>query len=392
MSSNTKKNRKIIRIGFIFNHSFFLGGGEISLFELIRKLDKKRFKPIVIVPGSGEIGRKLQCNNIEVHSIPFPPLREIITLSPIKSFFYLIKFFKKHRIDLIHANGSRVCFYCAIAGRILKTPVIWHVRESFSDLFYYDWLLANLATIIICVSKSVQKKRFKRFGENEKDRIAVVYNGVDTSKFHKNFKNRSEARNKLDIKPSVVLFGLIGNIIQRKSQDFFIKAFARAKQIQPDISAKVLIIGHFFDEKYLNYLRQLVTDLNLHSNIIFREFTDDISKILSGIDIFVLSSKSEGFCRSLLEAMSCGLPIIATRLSEIEEAIIDTKNGLLVDFMNIEKMSSAVIMLCKSKRLCNEIGTYNRLVAERKFSLITHVKSIESIYLNIFRKSRHYLC
>jgi hypothetical protein len=60
------ENKKT-RIAHIFNHSYFLGGGEISFFELIRKLDKGLFKPIVIVPAAGEIERKLQCNNIEVH-------------------------------------------------------------------------------------------------------------------------------------------------------------------------------------------------------------------------------------------------------------------------------------------------------------------------------------
>ena len=58
-----KRNRRL-NIGFIFNHSFFLGGGEISFFELIRKLNKRFFKPVVIVPESGEIEKKLKYHNI----------------------------------------------------------------------------------------------------------------------------------------------------------------------------------------------------------------------------------------------------------------------------------------------------------------------------------------
>jgi glycosyltransferase involved in cell wall biosynthesis len=216
------ENKKT-RIAHIFNHSYFLGGGEISFFELIRKLDKGLFKPIVIVPAAGEIERKLQCNNIEVHLIPFPSLKSIIKLSPLKAVFNLCKFLREKRIDLIHANGSRVCLYGAIAGRIIKTPVIWHVRESLKDLLLYDWLLAILANAIICVSKSVQLKRFGRFGQSVNKKISIVYNGVDTSEFQESFERRDKVRTQFSLKPSEILIGLIGNIIPRKAQDFFLK-------------------------------------------------------------------------------------------------------------------------------------------------------------------------
>jgi glycosyltransferase involved in cell wall biosynthesis len=377
------KGYKKIRIGFIFNHSFFLGGGEISFFELIRKLDKARFKPIVIVPASGEIKRKLQYNDIEVHSISFPSLRSIIKFSPFKALFNLINFLKKNRIDLIHVNGSRVCLYGAIAGRIIKTPVIWHVRESLSDLFLYDWLLAGLANVIICVSRSVQLKRFRRFGKRANKKISVVYNGVDTSKFQRCSEKRDEVRAQLSLKPSEVLIGLIGNIIPRKAQDFFLKGFAKAKQIQPEIPIKVIVIGHNLDKQFSDYLRELVTDLDLDSNVIFQEFSDEILNLFSALDIFALSSKSEGFCRSLLEAMSCGLPIIATKISEIEEALINKENGILVDFMDTKTMASAIITLCKNVTMRREIGSRNRSAVEKKFSLISHTKTIECLYLRV---------
>jgi glycosyltransferase involved in cell wall biosynthesis len=362
------KRYKRITIGFIFNHSFFLGGGEISFFELIRKLDRERFKPIVIVPASGEIERKLQNDNIEVHSIPFPSLKSLIKFSPLKALINLINFLKKSKIDLIHVNGSRVCLYGAIAGRIIKKPVIWHVRESLTDLLFYDFLLATLANVIVCVSRSVQLKRFGRFGQKVNKKISVVYNGVDTSKFQKCSKKRNEVRAQLSLKSSEILIGLIGNIIPRKAQDFFLKGFAKAKEIQPELSAQVLLIGHYLNKRYSDYLRQLATDLGLHSNVIFHEFSDEIPNILSALDIYALSSKSEGFCRSLLEAMSSGLPIIATRISEIEEAIIENKNGILVDFMDIEKMASAIITLCKNETMRNEIGRNNRLTVDRNFT------------------------
>jgi glycosyltransferase involved in cell wall biosynthesis len=245
--------------------------------------------------------------------------------------------------------------------------------------------LASLANHIVCVSESVKSKRFGRFGPKIKHKISVVYNGVDTSVFQERNGTRSVFRSRLSVTENEILIGLVGNIIPRKAQDFFIKGFAKTKQLYPEISAKALIVGHFLDKDYKNYLKQLVTDLKLESSIIFHEFSDDIPNILSALDIFALSSRSEGFCRSLLEAMSCGLPIIATRISEIEEAITEKKNGILVDFMKIDQMASAIMSLCQNKMMRDEIGKRNRLKAQRYFNLDGHSKTMEALYLNILK-------
>jgi glycosyltransferase involved in cell wall biosynthesis len=387
-NQNITDCHKRITIGFIFNHPFFLGGGEISFFELIRTIDKERFKPIVIVPASGEIERKLKYNDIHVHSVSFPSIKDIINFTPLRSLFNLIKFLKEHRIDIIHINGSRVCIYGGIAGRILKIPVIWHVRESITDRFVYDCFLATLANAIVCVSKSVQLKRFGRFGQRVNKKISIVYNGVDTNRFKERVKKRNEVRAQLSLEPFEILIGLIGNIIPRKAQDIFLKGFAKAKQLQPDIAVKVLLIGRHLDKQFSNYLRKLVTDFDLHSNVIFQEFSYEIPNIFSGLDIFALSSKSEGFCRSLLEAMSCGLPIIASKIEEIEEAVIDKKNAILVDINDTNKMAFAIIKLCADSSLRKEIGMLNRNVAVKQFSLSSHTSAIESIYGRLFDERR----
>jgi mannosyltransferase len=195
-------------------------------------------------------------------------------------------------------------------------------------------------------------------------------------------------RAQLSLEPFEILIGLIGNIIPRKAQDIFLKGFAKAKQLQPDIAVKVLLIGRHLDKQFSNYLRKLVTDFDLHSNVIFQEFSYEIPNIFSGLDIFALSSKSEGFCRSLLEAMSCGLPIIASKIEEIEEAVIDKKNAILVDINDTNKMAFAIIKLCADSSLRKEIGMLNRNVAVKQFSLSSHTSAIESIYGRLFDERR----
>jgi hypothetical protein len=142
--------REKIKVAFAYNHAFFLGGGEISLSELIRALNKSLFEPVVLVPSSGEIEAFFEKQKVEVLVTPFPPLKHMVA-RPFSSFGRLFASLKNTKPNLIHANGSRVCFYSVLVGRLLGIPVIWHVRETLKDLFFYDAFLAWLLRVL-CAS------------------------------------------------------------------------------------------------------------------------------------------------------------------------------------------------------------------------------------------------
>jgi glycosyltransferase involved in cell wall biosynthesis len=98
------------------------------------------------------------------------------------------------------------------------------------------------------------------------------------------------------------------------------------------------------------------------------------------MDVFVLSSKSEGFSRALLEAMSSSLPILATRISEIEEAVADQKNALLINFEDVQSMASAIVTLANDEALRKRMGKKNRERAIEKFDLKGHAVAVENLY------------
>ncbi len=252
----SKKAKTKIRVAFIFNHSFFLGGGEISLFELIKNLDKTRFYPIAIVPKQGQIRNKLRANHVEVYICKFPSIEYFLNGSSLISLVKFIRVLKLKKVEVLHANGSRVALYAGIAGKILRIPIIWHVRETVKDIFCYDGLLGCLASKIICVSKSVQKKRFARFGSCINKKILVIYNGVDTKIFKNDVHIRNKIRKKLNLDGQVV-FGVIGNFVPLKGQDFFLKGFALANKKAKNLKAKALLVGRIIDKEYYHSIKKL---------------------------------------------------------------------------------------------------------------------------------------
>jgi glycosyltransferase involved in cell wall biosynthesis len=370
------------RIAHIFNHANFIGGGEISFFELIRMINKNSYQPIVIVPNAGEIEQKLNSINITTQTLRFPSLKGIMKFTPFKAIFNLIKFLKRNKINIIHANGSRVCFYASIAGKVLGIPTIWHVRETVKDLYWYDCILGILSSKIICVSKSVQRDRFTRYGKLINNKISIIYNGVDTKIFQKDKLSRKKIRENLGLK-NQILFGIVGNFVPLKGHNYFLKGFADARSRNLDLNAKILLIGRTIDDDYYKSLIGLIEQLNIKGDIIFKPYCSKIQEILSALDVFALPSIREGFNRSILEAMSCGLPIIATKINAIEEAIINKKNGLLFDSMNINKISKAIIKVYRNEAMRYEMGMCNRLTVDKNFNLFSHVKDIELFYSKI---------
>ncbi len=137
------------------------------------------------------------------------------------------------------------------------------------------------------------------------------------------------------------------------------------------------------DEKYRLSLQEKVKDLELSPHIFFVGFYEDVPQILRCLDIFSLPSLTEGFNRSLLEAMACGLPVVATAVGGNVEIVQDGVNGLLVPPSNPGALASAITELLKDKEKARKMGLEGKLLVKENFSIDINVRKIEKLYLQI---------
>lgn len=372
-----------LNVAYVFNCSFLMGGGEISFAELIRVLDTSAVSPVVLVPAEGEISEISRKAGNQVLISPLPSLREFQRGELIKHLRQLVRGLRNSGVQILHANGSRACFYCILAGRSLQIPVLWHVRETIRDLFLYDGLLAYGSTGIICASESIERKRLYRFGPPVRRKTVVVHNGVDTLKFQRLSEAREKTRGDWGVSKDEVLFGVVGNFVSHKRQDFFLNAFAKAVRVSPDLPARLILVGRRTSQPFYEKLQSLVRELDLIRRVRFLEYTDWIVDLLSGLDVLVLPSEREGFSRSIIEGMACSLPILATRIPEIEEAVVHGKTGLLFDRNDTDAAASAIIDLSRNADMRISLGATGRAVALEKLSLVRHARAIESVYRKI---------
>ena len=302
------------------------------------------------------------------------------------NFSYLMQLIKAVRLfkpDIIHSHlfGSNI--YCSIVGIITGVPVI-STFHGFVDADRNDrtlklkLMLLNLGSKkFVFVSKRLQTHFIHNLKINSKKAV-VIYNGVDTSRFRQGRNNR--LRDELGLTPQEIIFGSIGNIRPAKGYDILLQAAARVKQIDRHIRFVVAGEG---SGKLWGKLKSLQKELDLADTVFFLGFRENTVELLQGFDYFVLPSISEGFSIATIEAMACGLPIIATRSGGPEEIIENNMNGILIRSGDPEALACSIDSLVRSPEKSDGITACAIKTAENRFSLKKMLHEYEHIYKNV---------
>ena len=362
------------RVLYIDSGEGIFGGGQISLLELLAHIDTIKFQPLVILGEEAKLKKEVKKLGIECAFLPMPRFQWLNPFPFFAGFWRIFNFVRKQKIKLIHSNTSRAALYAGPVAKILSIPLIWHVRVQPPDNLL-DRFLVLFASRIIAVSRIV-KRRFEWF---KKDRVEIIYNGVDTQRFSPG-KAQDDVRKKLHINSEDMVIGAVGRLSPEKGLEYLISAIREVVNLYP--RTKVLLVGDG-DEKYRLSLQEKVKDLELSSHIFFVGFYENVPHILRCLDIFSLPSLTEGFNRSLLEAMACGLPVVATAVGGNVEIVQDGVNGLLVLPSNPGALAFAITELLKDKEKARKMGLEGKLLVEENFSIDINVRKIEKLYLQI---------
>lgn len=359
---------------YIENFSDIIGGGQISLLNLLERLKTDVFTPIVVCPGEGTFVDALKKRGIETYSITMGSLKDMNVIGFFRSIEDLRKLMRDKRIDLIHANGSRACFYAGIAAREKQIPVIWHVRIADSDGLW-DRVLANLSSRIIVISDAVSK-RFDWMRDKER-KVTTIYNGIDLEKFNPSL-NGGYTRKEFGLNAQVPLVGMVGRLDRYKGYPYLLKAARKVIDAIPE--CRFLIVGEGERRKELE---DLTNKLSLNNNVIFTGYREDVPEVLASLDLFVLSSVSEGLGRSIIEAMAMRKAVVATDVGGIPEIVKDKETGLLVASKDSDALAKAITELLVDKNKVKLMGLAGRKRAEERFDLDTHLKMTQKLYMDL---------
>lgn len=353
----------------------FRGGGQISLFHLVRNTDKFLFHPHVILPSNGTLAVKLQEQNIDVSFLNF------VKVSPKNVFKNLIllsdlfKLIGNQNIDLIHTDGPRNTFYAGLVAKIKKVPLVFHVRANNKDR--YDRILYCLSSKIILVADAL-KSRFDWVNKNRK--FITIYNGIDLSEFV-NGKKIGYIRKEYEIGKEDLVITFTGRIERLKGQRYLIDACGRLREALKNFY--VLLVGKISDLSYFEECKQRAVELGIQDKVIFTGHKDTVSHILADTDIFVSPSLFEAFPRSVLEAMGAGKPVILTDVGGCPEAVEEGISGFVVKAKDSTSLGDRITRLAKDPKMRKGMGDSAKMRAEMMFGIDQNVRETERVYKDL---------
>jgi glycosyltransferase involved in cell wall biosynthesis len=304
-------------------------------------------------------------------------------------------FILKHRneFDIVHLHGYSlrsilVIFWAKLLNKkiIIKMTCVGHDDPSSvyrrGKIINYFYLLADIYIGISPAFYSI----YSHMGLTH-NKYRQIPNGVDTKEFSpvKDNQEKIKLRSKLGLPKDINLILFIGHFSSRKSPDHLLKAWFKLLDSSAPKTGIVFIgrtdYGSFeIDKNVIDFVKSTTTKYQ-EKLIFFRENIYPIDEYYKASDIFVLSSSSEGFPNALLEAMSCGLPVISTRIEGITDWIIENNvNGLLYEYGDIDRLCLLLENLLNDIPLRNNIGFNARKTIQSRLDISITAMQIYKLY------------
>lgn len=216
-------------------------------------------------------------------------------------------------------------------------------------------------------------------------KLCLLYNGIDASKFRDVRKNRDVLRHKFGLLPDELLITVVGNLHSYKGHQDFLEALLIVRESLPG-KWVVWIAGRDESGNQTRY-EAWCENHNLDSKVFFLGARSDIPALLAAADLHVHPSHQEGLPNSVLEAMASGLPVIATAVGGIPELIEDNVSGCLVPPRSPAALAATLLRLLKDVEAREKIGSAASERVAHDFSIEASVHSYERLYGELFDSS-----
>jgi len=289
------------------------------------------------------------------------------------------------RPDILHCHLVRANLYGRIAARLAGVPVVISTHHGIEDYMVGDHvrdravrsverLTDSLVTCHVGVSEGMRRAAIRHLGIAP-DKIVAIPNGVDLALYNHNREERAIVRQELGLDPDAVVVGSVGVFNRTKNFQLLVQV---AKSILDRRSGVQFIIVGDGDQR--NELETMVAKLGLRRSLILPGFRADIHRVLRALDIFALTSRSEGFGLAVVEAMASGLPCVAFDVGALGELVADGQTGLLVKAGDAEAFSAALGRLIADPELRSYMGQAACARAEALFSVELMVRRYNELY------------
>ena len=353
-----------------------VGGAETLLVNLLRN-----FRPSHVVPSvaclkeKGPLGEEIEKEfTLTEHWLKSKyDLRVLPTLA---------SHIRNEKIDaLISVGAGDKMFWGRLAARIASVPVICSALHSTGwpdGVGRMNRWLTPVTDAFIAVAKP-HGQFLVDFEKFPAGKVVVIPNGVDTIRFQPDHESRSQVRKDLALAPDTPLVGIVAALRPEKNHALFLNA--ASKVIGKFPRAHFVIVG---DGPERTNLENTIAALNLGKKISLLGTRSDTPRLLAAMDVFALTSHNEASPVSILEALSCGVPVVSTRVGSVAESVHDHRNGFTVEPGDVDALADRIQYLLMNKESAEMMGNVGREHVQSHGSLETMVRSYEHLIHSIF--------
>ncbi len=335
------------------------GGTQKQMLEMAKRIDRNFFMPEIWTLRQGDALMHMAHEG----KIPVTMLCDTETLDTIAAIPAIWRQMKQSRPVLVHTCTAYPNIWGRIFARLYRSAVVvGSCRAQRNVGQQHERYLWRTAHAHICNASSIYNSLCELGVPQTK--LHLIPNGVDAEYFTPNTTGLVEA-------PELVC---VGRMVKAKEQEVLLHAFVDVLKHVPH--ARLHFVG---DGILLNERKQLACDLGLESNVIFHG-ASSAREHLQSARLFVFSSRDEGMPNAILEAMSCGLPIVSTNANGIADIVEHEKQGILVEVGDVDALAKGIVRLLTNVSLTENMGQAARKHVLENFSLENLTRMHEDVY------------
>jgi glycosyltransferase involved in cell wall biosynthesis len=380
MNGEKQPDRKRVKVLYVFA-ALPVGGAEEVLVTEVEGLDPTRFDPrICVLSEIGPVGKLLESRGFPVKALQRMKSHRFDPWI-IRDLYRLIK---TEKVEVVHTHLYDGNKYGRLAAGLARVPcLISHYHNVYvrrrTKYHLINRALSLLNDRILAVSQAV-KESVVRFDRIAPERIEVLYNGIDPSRFEGDFQD-SDVRQKFGVKPEDFLIGVVARLEEQKGHIYLFRALTQLLPAFPQI--KVLIVG---DGSRRSALEFSVREMGLSERVLFVGTRKDIPEILAALDLFIQPSLWEGFSLAILEALAIGAPVVATAVGGAAEVIRPGIDGLLIPPGEVSSLIATVREVILDPRKYREMGQRGKQTVGQKFTRAKHIAGLQELYLEVLAR------
>jgi sugar transferase (PEP-CTERM/EpsH1 system associated) len=346
---------------------------EHGVVKLANGSDRARVEPSICATTPGGALRALLKPDIPVFELRRRPGNDPLLV------WRLYRTFRRARPHIVHTHAWGTLVEGLLAARLARVPIIVHGEHGTLQLKPYQARVQRLAwgrvDQLLSVSSRLAERMAAATGFSI-DRVRVIRNGVDLSRF--GTVAREDARRELGLDDSTLVIGTAGRLVPVKDQRQIVDAVAELSRRGGSVTALIAGEGPLLGELQAQAAARGVAD-----RVRFLGQRSDLERVFAALDIFVLSSVSEGLSNTILEAMASGLPVVATHVGGADELVLADVTGWLVPPQSSNALAEAIDRLGRDPVRRRTMAEAGRRRAHDEFGIDRMLENYTALYESV---------